>query len=81
MRFGHVINTDGVLGTHNLGHLIFLLGLALTFWSWFALIIVGSRAFWFHRRVLQDEERLETIFGAAYVAYCAQVKRWIPGVL
>jgi protein-S-isoprenylcysteine O-methyltransferase Ste14 len=60
-----------------LGHLVFLLGLALTFWSWFALIILGSRAFWFHRRVLQDEERLEGIFGAEYVAYRARVKRWI----
>ena len=64
-----------------LGHLVFLLGLAVTFWSWFALIILCSRAFWFHRRVLQDEERLEGIFGAEYAAYRARVKRWIPGIL
>jgi protein-S-isoprenylcysteine O-methyltransferase Ste14 len=64
-----------------LGHLVFLLGLALTFWSWFAFIILCSRAFWFHRRVLQDEERLEGIFGAEYAAYRARVKRWIPGIL
>jgi protein-S-isoprenylcysteine O-methyltransferase Ste14 len=64
-----------------LGHLIFLLGLALTFWSWFALIILAGRALWFHRRVLQDEERLDAIFGADYTAYRTQVKRWIPRIL
>jgi protein-S-isoprenylcysteine O-methyltransferase Ste14 len=64
-----------------LGHLIFLAGLALTFWSWFALIFLAARAVWFHRRVLHDEERLEKLFGADYVAYRARVKRWIPGVL
>jgi protein-S-isoprenylcysteine O-methyltransferase Ste14 len=64
-----------------LGHLIFLLGLAITLWSWVALIVLAGRAFWFHRRVLRDEARLETIFGAEYAAYRARVKRWIPGVL
>jgi protein-S-isoprenylcysteine O-methyltransferase Ste14 len=64
-----------------LGHLIFLTGLAITFWSWFALIILAARAVWFHRRVLHDEARLEAIFGAEYDAYRARVKRWIPGVL
>jgi protein-S-isoprenylcysteine O-methyltransferase Ste14 len=64
-----------------LGHLIFMLGLTLTFWSWLALVIFAGRAYWFHRRVLLDEVRLEKIFGAEYVAYRAQVKRWIPGLL
>jgi len=64
-----------------LGHLIFLLGLAVTFWSWFAMVILAGRALWFHRRVLQDEQRLEGIFGAEYAAYRTRVKRWIPGVL
>jgi protein-S-isoprenylcysteine O-methyltransferase Ste14 len=64
-----------------LGHLIFLLGLALTFWSWFATVVLVGRALWFHRRVLQDEQRLEGIFGAEYAAYRARVKRWIPRVL
>ena len=31
-----------------LGHLIFLLGLAITFRSWFALILLAARAVWFH---------------------------------
>jgi protein-S-isoprenylcysteine O-methyltransferase Ste14 len=64
-----------------LGHLIFLTGLALTLWSWFALIVLIARAIWFHSRVLHDEARLEKIFGAEYAAYRSRVKRWIPGVL
>lgn len=64
-----------------LGHLIFMLGLAVTFRSWFALILFALRAVWFHRRVLHDEARLQTKFGASYAAYRSQVKRWIPGIL
>jgi protein-S-isoprenylcysteine O-methyltransferase Ste14 len=63
-----------------LGHLIFLAGLAILFWSWFGLIVLVLRALWFQRRVLRDEARLEKIFGAEYSAYRANVKRWIPGV-
>ncbi len=63
-----------------LGHLIFLTGLAITFWSWFALILLAARAVWFHCRVLHDEKRLHTAFGADYDAYRARVRRWIPYV-
>jgi protein-S-isoprenylcysteine O-methyltransferase Ste14 len=63
-----------------LGHLIFMAGVVLTFWSWFALILLIARAIWFQRRVLQDETRLERSFGAEYFAYRTQVKRWIPFV-
>jgi protein-S-isoprenylcysteine O-methyltransferase Ste14 len=64
-----------------LGHLIFTLGMAVTFWSWFALILFVLRAVWFHRRVLHDEARLQIKFGAPYAAYRVEVKRWIPGIL
>jgi protein-S-isoprenylcysteine O-methyltransferase Ste14 len=64
-----------------LGHLIFMIGLSLTFWSWFALILLADRTVWFHRRVLLDEQRLEARFGANYAAYRRQVKRWIPGMV
>src|SRR5215469_3906070 len=64
-----------------LGHIIFMLGLAVTFWSWFALLILAVRAVWFQKRVLHDEARLEKLFGDEYVAYRMRVKRWIPGVL
>ena len=45
-----------------LGHLIFLTGLAVTFWSWFAILILVVRGIWFHRRVLHDEQRLHALF-------------------
>ena len=64
-----------------LGHLIFMTGLAITFWSWFALIILAARAWWFQSRVLHDEACLTAKYGDEYRAYCANVKRWIPGVL
>ena len=79
----HVIDTGPYAYTRNpmyLGHLIFMAGLALTFWSWFALFLFAVRAVWFHSRVLHDEERLQEIFGAEYEAYRARVKRWIPWV-
>ncbi len=64
-----------------LGHLIFMLGLAVTFWSWLALGILAVCAVWFDRRVRADEARLRVRFGAQYAQYESRVKRWIPGVL
>ena len=61
-----------------LGHLIYLLGLAWTFWSWFALVILVARAWWFHRRAVKDEERLRAQFGRDYEDYCRAVPRWLP---
>jgi protein-S-isoprenylcysteine O-methyltransferase Ste14 len=79
-----IIDTGPYRFTRNpmyLGHLIFLAGLALTFWSWFALLLLAVRAIWFHRRVRRDEARLLQIFGDDYVAYCRRVSRWIPWLL
>ena len=64
-----------------LGHLIFMLGLALTFKSWLGLALFAFHVVWFHRRVLEDEAHLLSLFGDPYRTYMAQVKRWIPGVL
>jgi protein-S-isoprenylcysteine O-methyltransferase Ste14 len=64
-----------------LGHLIFMAGLALAFWSWPALAILVVNLFWFDRRVRGDEQRLLQRFGAPYAAYCGHVKRWIPGLI
>jgi protein-S-isoprenylcysteine O-methyltransferase Ste14 len=61
-----------------LGHLVFMAGLAVTFWSAFALLLLAIRAVWFHRRVIEDEARLAALFGAQYDAYRARVKRWLP---
>jgi len=79
-----IITTGPYRYTRNpmyLGHLIFLAGLAILFWSWFAVILLVLRALWFHRRVLRDEARLEKKFGEPYAAYRRRAKRWIPGVL
>jgi protein-S-isoprenylcysteine O-methyltransferase Ste14 len=64
-----------------LGHLIFFAGLALTLGSWIALAVLAFHAFWFDRRVREDEERLAGLFGDPYREYCRRVKRWIPGLV
>lgn len=63
-----------------LGHLIFMLGLALTFRSWLGAALLIFHMFWFHSRVLGDEAHLEERFGQDYRDYKARVKRWIPGL-
>ena len=77
--------TDGLYRyTRNpmyLGHLIFMAGLALTFWSWLALAILLANLIWFHLRVRGDEQHLLQHFGAPYAEYCRRVKRWIPGLI
>ncbi len=64
-----------------LGHLIFMLGLALTFASWAGAVLFVFHLPWFDRRAQEDEAQLRTLFGSAYAAYAARVKRWIPGIL
>jgi protein-S-isoprenylcysteine O-methyltransferase Ste14 len=64
-----------------LGHLVFLLGLAVTLRSPVALALLVLRAIWFHRRVVADEARLAARFGAEYTDYMRRVKRWLPGVV
>jgi protein-S-isoprenylcysteine O-methyltransferase Ste14 len=64
-----------------LGHLIFMLGLAIIFSSIAAALLLLVHVVWFHRRVLADEARLEARFGAPYLDYKARVKRWIPGLV
>lgn len=64
-----------------LGHLIFMLGLALTFRSWLAGALLLFHCFWFHQRALEDEAQLQRLFGEAYDVYAARVKRWIPGLM
>lgn len=64
-----------------LGHLIFFAGIALTLGSWIAAAVLAFHAFWFDRRVREDEERLAQRFGDAYREYCRRVKRWVPGIL
>lgn len=63
-----------------LGHIIFLIGLTLTLKSFLAALITLGTAIWFHFRVVGDERRLIDLFGAPYLEYMKQAKRWIPGV-
>ena len=64
-----------------LGHLIFMLGLVVTFHSVPAALLLVYHVFWFQSRVLEDERHLTRLFGNAYLSYLRAVKRWIPGVV
>jgi len=64
-----------------LGHIIFMLGLALTLHSLLAAILAVVVGISFHRRILNDEKRLASVFGQHYFDYKSHAKRWIPGVL
>ena len=79
-----IVDTGIYAWTRNpmyLGHLIFVTGLAISFWSLPALVLLVYLVFWFQGRVEGDEARLKEMFGADYVDYMRRVKRWIPGVL
>ena len=79
-----VVDTGIYAYTRNpmyLGHLVFMLGLAIAFCSLPALLLLVFHVFWFQRRVLEDEAHLKALFAEDYRAYRARVKRWIPGVI
>lgn len=59
-----------------LGHLIFMLGLAVTFSSWAALALLVFHVWWFNRRIEYDEVHMRQLFGAQYEEYAKKVKRW-----
>jgi hypothetical protein len=61
-----------------LGHLIFLLGLALTTRSSLAVGLLAGNVLWFDARVQADEARLLTHFGEPYRIYLTRVPRWLP---
>ncbi len=78
-----IVDTGIYAWTRNpmyLGHLIFMLGLAITFQSIPTAMLFLFHIFWFQRHVREDETRLAALFGDAYDAYAARVKRWIPGL-
>lgn len=64
-----------------LGHIIYLIGLTLTFKSLLAGVLTIVTAIWFHFRVLGDERRLTQCLGEPYERYRASVRRWIPGLI
>ena len=64
-----------------LGHVIYMIGVAAFFMSWFGALIAVARTVWFHFRVLRDERGLAERFGEPYLAYSQRVRRWIPFML
>lgn len=64
-----------------LGHVIYMIGVAVLLSSWAGALIAGARTVWFHQRVRRDERGLAERFGEPYVAYTRRVKRWIPLLL
>lgn len=63
-----------------LGHVIYMIGVALTFQSLVGAALAALRTAWFHRRVLGDERNLAGHLGEPYVRYTQRVKRWVPGL-
>jgi len=54
-----------------------LLGQFLIFPNWILLIYVVAGAWLFHRQVLREEDYLKKHYGKEYLAYCAQVRRYL----
>lgn len=78
-----IVDTGPYAITRNpmyLGHLVFLLGLALTTRSPLAVATLAVNVPWFDRHARRDEERLTELFGEAYTAYRDRVPRWLPGL-
>ena len=63
-----------------LGHFIFIAGLAVTFHSLAALLLLIFTIVWYQSRVAGDEARLSEQFGEEYESYRQSVKRWLPGL-
>jgi protein-S-isoprenylcysteine O-methyltransferase Ste14 len=77
----HLVQTGIYAWTRNpmyLGHIVYMIGVAVLFQSWLGALIAIARAIWFHRRVLGDEKGLAERFGDPYIAYTRAVKRWVP---
>nr|RYD51592.1 MAG: isoprenylcysteine carboxylmethyltransferase family protein [Sphingomonadales bacterium] len=64
------------------GLFAFLLAIALAFGHWRGLIL-GVPLYWIGTwmRIAQEEKLLRAQFGAAYDAYAARVKRFVPGLI
>lgn len=58
------------------GHLIFMLGLVVTFSSWLGAVLLAFHIWWFQGRVLEDEAHMQALFGDEYAAYAKRVRRW-----
>jgi protein-S-isoprenylcysteine O-methyltransferase Ste14 len=78
-----VVTTGIYAHTRNpmyLGHQIFLAGLALSTRSPLAVALFLGHMPWFNQRAVEDEQSLQSIFGARYGTYREEVPRWLPRV-
>ena len=58
------------------GWFLFLLGFALTDWSWWCLVAVIVIAIVLHLLVLVEEQHLRRVFGEPYLEFCRRVPRY-----
>ncbi|HOS99784.1 MAG TPA: isoprenylcysteine carboxylmethyltransferase family protein [Acidobacteriota bacterium] len=64
------------------GLLIAFLGLGIAFANWLSLAVLMAPITWAVIRRIECEERaLHKALGPAYAAYCARVKRLVPGLI
>jgi protein-S-isoprenylcysteine O-methyltransferase Ste14 len=63
-----------------LGRFFIPLGFLMLLGQWW-LLLAYAVAYWMYMdaRVQREEAHLKPIFGAPYAAYCAQVRRFVPG--
>ncbi len=61
-----------------LGHIIFLVGVALVARSRLVFLLAAVVAWWFNKRVGSDERQLEELWGEPYRTYKRSVPRWLP---
>ncbi|HTN48270.1 MAG TPA: isoprenylcysteine carboxylmethyltransferase family protein [Burkholderiaceae bacterium] len=63
-----------------LGRYFILLGFLMLLGAWWVLVAY-SVIYWFYMdtRVEREEAHLKPIFGPRYEAYCARVRRFVPG--
>ena len=58
------------------GHLIFMAGLAVTFTSPWGVALLLFHAWWFHQRIVNDENHMYQVFGESFANYTRHVRRW-----
>jgi protein-S-isoprenylcysteine O-methyltransferase Ste14 len=62
------------------GFWAFLLGFALTGWTWWCLVPLLVQALNLHLLVLVEEEHLRRVFGERYVEFCSRTPRYLGRV-
>lgn len=76
--------TSGIFGVSRnpmyVGMLAILFGESIAFSSPLTLLLAAASLWQFRRWASREEARLPPRFGEAYVRYCQEVPRWLPGL-